>query len=178
LPPEAPPTISISASPGTLLSPWQTVTFTATPGGNPGTSPTYQWKRNGTNVIGATANNWSANNLSDNDDISCIITSSIICADPKSVESNKIKINIKTGINDVAFNKLHIYPNPVQEELIVEGILKGTVIEISDIVGRKLYSTIADGNSIHINTSFLSKGNYLLQLHNADGRKVVKIVKE
>src|SRR5690606_26055115 len=64
--PPAPAQVSISASPGLVLSPWQTVTFTATPIMG-GTAPVYQWLRNGQPIIGATSNNWSAYNLSNGD---------------------------------------------------------------------------------------------------------------
>ncbi|MCD6064535.1 MAG: hypothetical protein K0R82_2446, partial [Flavipsychrobacter sp.] len=77
------PSVSITADPGTLLSPWQLVKFTAV-ATNAGVMPKYQWKRNSQDVIGANSNVWSANNLSNGDTISCMVTSDIWCATPSN----------------------------------------------------------------------------------------------
>jgi hypothetical protein len=177
LPPAPPPAISIAANPSTPLSPWQTVVFTATPAGNAGASPQYQWKRNGSNIIGATSNTWSANNLADNDEISCEITSSVWCANPGKVESNKIVVHIKTGVNDVAGHRYRIYPNPVTNELTIEGE-PGMKVSIVNVLGQQVYSGVLNNDKEVINTSGFAAGSYILQLTGGDGvRSVVKVEK-
>ncbi|WP_276132275.1 T9SS type A sorting domain-containing protein [Polluticoccus soli] len=179
LPPAAAPGISIAANPGNLLSPWQTVTFTATPGGNTGSDPKYQWKRNGSDIIGATSNTWSANNLADNDEISCAIISSAWCANPANDESNKIAVHIKTGVNDIAGNSFYrVYPNPAANELTIEGAA-GMQVSILNVLGQEVYSGVMTTVKDVINISQLAPGHYVLQLLGADGsRSVVKVEKE
>jgi hypothetical protein len=178
LPPAPPPAITITSNPSTPLSPWQTVTFTATPGGNAGSMPQYQWKRNGSNIIGATSNNWSANNLADNDEISCEITSSKWCANPAKVESSKIVVHIKTGIDDIAGNHYRVYPNPVINELAIEGEV-GMQVTIINVLGQEVYNGVLNSNKVLINTSGFVPGSYILQLTGSDGvRNVVKVEKE
>ncbi|WP_276131703.1 T9SS type A sorting domain-containing protein [Polluticoccus soli] len=177
LPPAPPATISITANPSTPLSPWQTVMFTATPGGNAGSNPTYQWKRNGSNIVGATSTTWSANNLSDNDEISCVITSSEWCTNPANVESNKIAVHIKTGINDVANTHYKVYPNPVANEMTIEGEA-GMQVSILNVLGQEVYNGVIITVKDVINISQFVPGSYVVLLTGADGsRSVVKVTK-
>ncbi|WP_276134994.1 T9SS type A sorting domain-containing protein [Polluticoccus soli] len=142
LPLTAGPTVSITADPGTLLSPWQLVKFTAV-ATNAGTLPKYQWKRNGQDVIGATSNVWSANNLSNLDTISCIVTSDVWCASPASNFSNRMVVNIKTGISDIdADRKLELFPNPNNGSFVVNiPTFKGgnLRVDVVDALGRTVY---------------------------------------
>ena len=151
LPNTGAPTVSISASPGLLLSPWQLVTFTATPGGNAGPEPKYQWKRNGQNVSGATSDKWSANNLSDKDTISCVITSSEWCALPASVESNKLGVNIKTGVDDIDSKRgISLYPNPTAGKFVLTTSTPGE-LSLYNLEGQRIISY-----SIERQVSYLS----------------------
>src|SRR5690606_12021212 len=72
------PSVIITASPTHPLDEYEYVTFTAvtTDAGN---KPTYQWKRNGQDIVGATGSIWSANTLNDNDSISVEIISDYKC---------------------------------------------------------------------------------------------------
>ncbi|MCD6063795.1 MAG: Secretion system C-terminal sorting domain, partial [Flavipsychrobacter sp.] len=145
--------------------------------GNAGSMPTYQWKRNGSNIIGATSNVWSANNLADNDEISCEITSSEWCANPAKIESSKITVHIKTGVNDIADNHYRVYPNPVTNELTIEGEA-GMQVTIVNVLGQEVYRGVLNSDKEVINTSGFVAGSYILQLTGSDGeRSVVKVEK-
>ena len=65
--------VSISANPGTNLCSGNSVVFTATPT-NGGTTPLYQWRKNGTNITGATNTSYTTNTLANNDVITCVMT--------------------------------------------------------------------------------------------------------
>lgn len=171
------PSISITANPATPLSPWQMVSFTAT-AVNGGASPQYQWKRNGVDIQGATAQYWSANNLSDKDTICCVLTSSYFCPQPATATSNCIVVQVLTGVGDIQDSKLKIYPNPVNDRLIIEGAAINSVIQVYDILGREILRDKITKEKFSLNTSGLSTGTYILQLTNEQGKTVYKISKE
>lgn len=77
----------------------QNITFTATPV-NGGTSPSFQWKVNGNNA-GTNSNTFSSGLLTHGQVVTCVLTSSDICASPASVTSNGITISINPVSNPV-----------------------------------------------------------------------------
>lgn len=60
---------------------------------NGGTSPLYQWKKNGVNV-GSGLTSYSPTSLVNGDVVSCILTSNATCATPTSVVSNSITMTV------------------------------------------------------------------------------------
>jgi hypothetical protein len=78
-----------------------TVTFTATPL-NGGSTPSYQWMKNGSNV-GTNNPVYTDNALADKDTITCMITSSSACT-PGNVLSNKIGITVTNMNASLAFD--------------------------------------------------------------------------
>jgi len=107
------------------------------------------------------------------------VTSSYICPQPQKVTSNVIGIKIKTGVNNLKSNKISIYPNPTQTTLTVEGVTKGTIIQLKDVLGRQVIHTIATANKTVLHTAQLTAGNYLLILTTTDGEVMTeKVVKE
>ncbi|ACU08393.1 protein containing immunoglobulin-like domain [Flavobacteriaceae bacterium 3519-10] len=65
--------VSIAASANNICA-GSTVTFTATPT-NGGTSPTYQWRKGGTNITGAINATYTTTSLANNDAITVVMTS-------------------------------------------------------------------------------------------------------
>nr|MBP9187170.1 T9SS type A sorting domain-containing protein [Bacteroidia bacterium] len=87
------PTVSVQAN-QTLVCAGSSVTFTAL-GLDTGATPTYQWKRNGTNV-GTNNRTYIATGLNNNDSVWVILTSSVTCATTPNATSNKVGINVTT----------------------------------------------------------------------------------
>src|SRR5690606_8120527 len=174
--PPTPAQVSISASPGLILSPWQTVSFTATPVMG-GAAPVYQWLRNGQPIIGATSNSWSAYNLSNGDTISVVLTSSDPCVIPNKDTSNILVIQLKTGISGEGSNTtgIRLYPNPNNGDFTLIGSInsKEVNIDIINAIGQTVYThQLAAPNGelehqVHLNAA---GGIYLLRL--ATGQRV------
>lgn len=176
------PSVSITASPGGTLPPGQLITFTATPV-NGGVNPGYQWMRNGNDVIGATGMIWGADNLNDNDSISVVLISDHLCAQPKTVESNGIIVDIfPVNIGEIAKEGLlNIYPNPNSGSFTLEGdVASGNEwydISITNAIGQVVYRTrtsVTNGKLHHtINMRAIAQGIYILKLSANNGSYTV-----
>lgn len=89
--PIVPVSVSITASANNICA-GTNVTFTATPV-NGGTSPVYQWKKNGSAISGATGATY-AYAPANNDAISCVLTSSASCISGNPATSNTITMTV------------------------------------------------------------------------------------
>jgi hypothetical protein len=72
----------------------ETLTFTATPT-NGGDAPTYQWKINGSNV-GTNQAQFSSSSLTNEQIVTCEMTSNMPCASPATVTSSGIPVQVNT----------------------------------------------------------------------------------
>ncbi|MEA4935032.1 MAG: T9SS type A sorting domain-containing protein [Paludibacter sp.] len=88
--------VSITASANPVLD-GTPVTFTATPV-NPGTSPVYQWFLNG-NPVGTNSPTFTSSTLSNQDKITCRLTSSITCVTNNPATSGMITMTIIPNTN-------------------------------------------------------------------------------
>lgn len=82
------------------------------------------------------------------------------------------------GINEVTESKLSLYPNPTSDYITINHstAISITSINIVDILGRKVYSTINPTNSINI--SKLEKGVLLVQIQTNNGLFTQKLIKQ
>jgi hypothetical protein len=88
-------TISISASATSICS-GASVTFTAT-ATNGGTSPVYQWKKNGVNV-GTNSSTYTDAALTNGNAITCELTSNAACVTNSPVTSNTVTMVVITSV--------------------------------------------------------------------------------
>ncbi len=86
--PNVTPSVSIAASPSGAICAGTSVIFTATPT-NGGSTPVYQWKKNGVNV-GTNSTTYTDNGLVNGDKIICVMISNAQCASPISPSSNEL----------------------------------------------------------------------------------------
>ncbi len=98
--------VSISANPSGTVCAGTNVIFTATPV-NPGTTPVYQWKKNGVNV-GTNSASYSDNTLATSNQITCVMTSNATCATGSPATSNSITMTV----NPNAAASVSISANP------------------------------------------------------------------
>lgn len=97
------PAVSIvsSAASNTFCT-GQLVTFTATPT-NGGTSPSYQWKRNGSNV-GSSSPTYTNSSLNNNDVITVVMTSNLSCVSTATATSNALTMINGTAAASVSMS--------------------------------------------------------------------------
>ena len=88
------PSVSISESQNNICQ-GVSVTFTASPI-NGGTSPSYQWKVNGTVISGEIGSPFTTNSLVNNDEVSCVMTSNATCITSPTVTSNTVTMVVST----------------------------------------------------------------------------------
>jgi hypothetical protein len=76
-------------------------------------------------------------------------------------------------------NSISVFPNPTTGELRIDhGQLKIENIEIYDIFGKNVESTLANSNETIINISHLSAGVYFVKIRTEAGEVVKKVLKE
>lgn len=90
-------TVSIAANPSGAICSGTSVTFTATPT-HGGTTPSYQWKNNGTNISGATNSTYTSGSLANNNIIKCVLTSNATCITGSPATSNAITMTVNTPV--------------------------------------------------------------------------------
>ncbi len=113
--------VSISASPSNTVCAGDEVTFTAVPT-NGGDAPTYQWQIDGTDIPGETESTFISSTLSDSQEISCVMTSSILCV----TNNPAISDTITMAVNPLPAASISLNNGPVCEGDDAEFTVSGT----------------------------------------------------
>lgn len=139
------PSISVSVTPGYILAPGMTATFIATPV-NPGSAPTYQWKRNGSVIPGATNLTYTTSSISGIDSFTCIMTTHDLCNHISVFGSIIVYIGDNVGIGQVngPNSMVNIVPNPTRGRFTITGntgiaVNEEVKIEVTNMLGQVVY---------------------------------------
>ena len=90
------PAVTVTAS-ATTVCPGTSIIFTPTPT-NGGTSPSYQWQKNGTNIAGASTSSYSTTTAANGDKFSVVMTSNATCASPLTATSPQVTIIVNPTV--------------------------------------------------------------------------------
>ena len=82
-----------------------------------------------------------------------------------------------TAINKITPGKLEIFPNPFQDELIIEGD-KIELISVFDVFGRKIIERVPVSTLNKIKTDFLTKGFYFVEINTSENSFIRRILKQ
>jgi PKD repeat protein len=93
-----------------------------------------------------------------------------------SVDSIMIPVTVDNlGIEDYNFN-FNVYPNPANNSVTVNGIVESTKIELINILGQPILTKISTGNSIQLETDYLSNGSYFIKVSTEYGQVTKKLI--
>jgi subtilisin-like proprotein convertase family protein len=95
----ATPTVSIQSTASTPICPGTSVTFTVNASANMGATPTYQWNLNGSSISGATNDTLVNTTLTNNDQVTLTMTSSLggSCVTQQTATSSSITTNVNAA---------------------------------------------------------------------------------
>lgn len=170
-----PPTVSVSVSPGTTVTQGQQVTFTGTIT-NGGTAPSYQWRKNGTAIPGATAIAYTTTTLADGDRISLWVRGNAPCATADTASSTAVVMHVTVGVIQTPDGSLlQVTPNPSSGLFLLSGNLSTPTTvsyDIRDLTGRLVYQgTFPETHSVSrsFDLSGAAPGVYLLRMTDPQG---------
>jgi len=86
-----------------------------------------------------------------------------------------------TGLNRITTTAsgVKIYPNPSSGFFVVEvNNASNKAVEVTDITGRVIMSTLTKDEKVHVNITTLSNGIYYVRVQSDNGVDVIKVVKQ
>lgn len=172
--PNTPPKVTVSANPGYFVGIYTTVTLTANTS-DTGITTSYQWRKNGGDILGATGKTYTfqvGTDVQPGEFISVRIQTGPTCATIDTALSGLSTFTINTGINEPDHSKLQLYPNPVSKYLAVRGMQGDDHIVLFTVTGISIEAVkkrMPDG-SILICTESLQPGVYIIRSGNLSER--------
>ncbi len=168
------PVIYIYATPGVHVTPGSSITFHSAVY-DAGIAPTYQWKKNGIDIPGATNDTYVLAAVTHADTITLEVTSTMACTANPIGLSSPLVVNTNVGVTNIsaALEQIALFPNPNNGSFRVKGLLQnaaGSVInfDVANLLGQAVYSSNAKlaGNDLDqsINISDLAPGVYFLRV--------------
>jgi hypothetical protein len=98
----------------------------------------------------------------------------IVSLDGKGTYSDVLSLNIDCPLAQ----EIAVFPNPFRDKITVHGIAAGNALELTDITGRALATTVADNAMQDIDMHSFPDGIYLLSIKDrAVPVKTIKIIK-
>ena len=155
--------VSISTNGSTTFCNGDSVGF----GADQLTGYTYQWKKNGVNIAGATNALYYAKSSGI---YRCVFTNVAGC----TKTSNAYTVNVNCRVEEGnASDEYSVYPNPASDWLYIDTIAEEeTRYELYNVLGEKVMAGILTGNQLNIQQ--LASGIYSLRLIGND-TQVLKI---
>ena len=93
-----------------------------------------------------------------------------------SVVTINLTVNVCSGIDDIAFKNLNVYPNPSNGIINLNITEELSTIKLFDLTG-KMVKTF-DPSNRQLNITEFTTGIYFLEVANAESKSVVKIIKK
>ena len=184
------PVGSITAQPGYIIPAGMYDTFTVTIISGGGAAPTYQWYIDNIPMAGATNSVFITNTLGNGDSVSCAVVNTDQCSGVTVFTSLHIAIGNNVGVHELNQNgvNLSLLPNPNNGSFTIKGDLgvkanEDVLLNITDVLGRKVYSNTAKTINGELNTQImlngtLANGQYILSVQSEHVSKIFHFVLE
>ena len=75
---------------------------------------------------------------------------------------------------DVADIDLHVWPDPVADQLNIQGLRPGTTVVLLDVLGRTVRTRQVVGSTMQVPITGMPNGYYVLRTSDGRSRKFVK----
>lgn len=181
------PAVNVYANPGTTFNVGQNVTLNAVVNGA-GSSVAYQWLLNGHAIPGATTSTYSSTGFTDNDTITCSISTGNACGEQRADRSVILHAG-NVSVGTVAANSnVTVVPNPNNGGFTIKGSLgqlshNQISLTITNVLGQVVYREMAVADNGVINKTIrlsnaISNGTYILNLNSELGNTVFHMVIE
>lgn len=180
------PTVTIVADPGLVIAPGQSDTLKAYV--SPAMPATYQWKRNGVIIIGATNAVFISTSFADGDFINCVVTVVGPCGPVSAIATVHMTVTGGAGIGQVITHDMDIrlLPNPNKGAFTIKGDLGITddqdiTLEVTNMLGQSVYkakATVRRGRvdiPVQLDNT-LANGMYILKVRTENGDKTINFV--
>lgn len=184
--PTTAPSVGIAANPGTVLNNSQIVWFTSS-ANTP--NVTYQWRKNGVDIPGATGIVYTDLDPQDGDAYSLFIRTTDSCRTPDTAISNVVTVSVGVGVQKVAqvFEHMSLSPNPNNGTFVLSGTLAATtqakkaMIEVVNTAGAVIYREEVALNSNELKTRVelgdkAHKGLHMVRIHVEGQVQVLKFI--
>lgn len=165
--PDKAPIVSISADPGFYVGKYKEVTLSANVVDTSLTT-NYQWRKNGVDIIGQTSKTMKVSvgvDIQEGEFISVWASTTPSCAGADSAVSPITAFTINTGVDQIGnANTLNVYPNPVHDVLIIDGLQKGVQPALYKVTGVLIQTAaLQTGSQLQIDMSPLPSGIYIIR---------------
>jgi hypothetical protein len=149
---------------------------------------TYQWKRNGVTIIGATNAVFISSSFADGDFMSCVVTVVGPCGPVSAVATVHMTVTGGAGIGQVNTHDMDIrlLPNPNKGAFTIKGDLGITddqdiTLEVTNMLGQSVYKAKATVRRGRIDIpvqldNTLANGMYILKVRTENGDKTINFV--
>ena len=144
------PTVTISSNQGTSICAGTSVVFTAAET-NGGSSPSYQWKVNGSNV-GTNQAFYATTSLQQGDIVTCVVTSNATCVNGQTATSNALVFTVTAIVTP----SVSIASSTTT---ICQGSLASFTASATNGGSSPTYNWLVNGNPVGTNSAFFSSSS-------------------
>jgi uncharacterized protein YjdB len=175
------PSIAINATPSLDITTGENITFSADIAGG-GAVSLYQWYINTAAIPGATSSSLIATSLNDRDSVSCVVTSSGMCALSEAAHVIVRVYPLGVAAANSGMDPT-LMPNPNKGSFSVKGVVNINTdrlqLTVTDVIGRVIYTTRAAVIKNNIDTVLtlpdsLANGIYLLTVGEGEHTTLIR----